>query len=272
MKNIGDQLLTKSRIELKLTWPEAFNAPSEHISHARFFVARNNSFSIWWQAKILLEETTISKVTRQEARNTLLELAKDFDQRLVIVDSGLVPVPLIGASAYSSFKPLLEVAPALPEDIKITETPSPVKSMFGAGELLLGLKTGDDAHSIDDATRLTIEGRVRQQFLARIGVIEKDGRQYKAKAEGVPSSPSEDKITLMPWWEGIPRLVLILGLEDLTVAHKAAESLAEIAINEDFRQAIHKAGAVPHLVRMLGCGDEESMEAAALSLDMLGKR
>lgn len=210
---------------------------------------------------------------RQGARNALLELAKDFDQRVAIIEEGLVPVPLIGASAYRSFKPLLEVAPSLPEDIKLGESQSPVESVFGAGELLLGLKAGDDAHDIDRATRLTIEGRVRQQFLARIGVIEREGRRSKLDLESAsPPAIAEDKFTLMPWWEGVPRLVLILGLEDLTVVQKAAEALAQIAINEDLRQAIHKAGAVPHLVRLLGCGDEAATEATALALDMLGRR
>jgi hypothetical protein len=219
--------------------------------------------------KILMEEMTVSKMTRKEARNTLLALAENPNYRLAIIENGLVPVPLIGASAYRSFKPLLEEAPPLPDNISLGEAP---KSDFGAGELLLGLKAGADTPEIDDATRLTIEGRVKQQFLARIGVIEKEAKMQNAKAETVLCAQSEeDKITFMPWWDGIPRLVLILGLNDLTVACRAAESMAEIAINEEHRQAIHKAGGVPHLVRLLGCGDEATTDATVLALDMLGK-
>jgi hypothetical protein len=48
--------------------------------------------------------------------------------------------------------------------------------------------------------------------------------------------------------------------------------MAEIAINEEHRQAIHKAGGVPHLIRLLGCGDEATTDATVLALDMLGKR
>jgi hypothetical protein len=222
------------------------------------------------QVKILMEEMTVSKMTRKEARNILLALAENPNYRLAIIENGLVPVPLIGASAYRSFKPLLEEAPPLPDNISLGEAP---KSDFGAGELLLGLKAGADAPEIDDATRLTIEGRVKQQFLARIGVIEKEAKMQNAKAETVLCAQSEeDKITFMPWWDGIPRLVLILGLNDLTVACRAAESMAEIAINEEHRQAIHKAGGVPHLVRLLGCGDEATTDATVLALDMLGKR
>ncbi|CAM6036739.1 unnamed protein product [Sphagnum compactum] len=219
--------------------------------------------------EILMEEMTVSKMTRKEARNILLALAKNPNYRLAIIENGLVPVPLIGASAYHSFKPLLEEAPPLPDNINLGEAP---KSDFGAGELLLGLKAGADTPEIDDATRLTIEGRVKQQFLARIGVIEKEEKMQNAKAETVLCAQSEeDKITFMPWWDGIPRLVLILGLNDLTVACRAAESMAEIAINEEHRQAIHKAGGVPHLVRLLGCGDEATTDATVLALDMLGK-
>lgn len=203
-------------------------------------------------------------MTRQEARNCLLQLAKDPIQKSVIVESGLVPVPLIGASAFRTFKPVMEDTFAIPEeDVPFTENPS-LTTVFGADKLLRGLKIGAGAADIDKTTVLLNEGKVRQQFLARIGVIE--------KRNGAKEEDDEDKVTFMPWWDGIARLVLILGLQNPSVAKQAAEALAEISITEDYRQAIHKAGAIPHLVKWLGSGDEAATEAAALALDMLGKR
>lgn len=205
-------------------------------------------------------------MTRQEARNCLLQLAKDPIQKSVIVEAGLVPVPLIGASAFRTFKPVMEDTFAIPEDdVQFTDNPS-LTTVFGADKLLRGLKIGADAADIDKTTVLLNEGKVRQQFLARIGVIEK---KNGVKGEDLSS---QDKVTFMPWWDGIARLVLILGLQNPSVAKEAAESLAEISITEDYRQAIHKAGAVPHLVKWLGSGDEAATEAAALALDKLGKR
>lgn len=205
-------------------------------------------------------------MTRQEARNCLLQLAKDPIQKSAIIEAGLVPVPLIGASAFRTFKPVMEDTFAIPEDIQFTQNPS-LTTVFGADKLLRGLKIGN-ADNIDKTTVLLNEGKVRQQFLARIGVIEK--KSGGTLEEDTSSSDSE--VTLMPWWDGIARLVLILGLQNPIVAKKAAESLAEISITEDYRQAINKAGAVPHLVKWLGSGDEAATEAAALTLDMLGKR
>ncbi|CAM6094598.1 unnamed protein product [Calypogeia fissa] len=210
-------------------------------------------------ARILLSDKEESKVARQEARNALLELTIDQHVKLLIIEEGLVPVPSIGASAYRSFKPLLQVAPALPESVKVKRPTSKVESKFGAGELLLGLSLENP--EIDDATRLNIEGKVRQQFLARIGLLGKT----PAKSDRI----GHERITLLPWWDGIPRLILILGLDDLTVARQAALAIADIAINEENRQAVHKGGAIPQLVRLLGSGDEDSTAAATFALDKL---
>nr|PNR35431.1 hypothetical protein PHYPA_023331 [Physcomitrium patens] len=216
-------------------------------------------------ARILLEETSSSKVTRQEARKCLLQLAKDPIQKSAIIETGLVPVPLIGASAFRTFKPVMEDTFAIPEDIQFTENPS-LTTVFGADKLLRGLKIGPA--DIDKITMLLNEGKVRQQFLARIGVIEK---KNDGQAEDLSPDSNENKYTFMPWWDGIARLVLILGLQNPDVAKEAAESVAEIAITEAYRQAFHKAGAVPHLVKWLGSGDVAATEAAALALDKLGK-
>ncbi|KAH6558810.1 hypothetical protein KP509_1Z044100 [Ceratopteris richardii] len=208
----------------------------------------------------LLKSAEGSKVTREEARKALLELIQNAQFKQIIIEEGLVPVPFIGAHAYKSFKPLLDVAPALPEGLNVKH-PS-VPSTFGAGELLLGLNNKDNPYDVDVVTQSAIEGRARQHFLGRIGLLEKEA----SKQESVSM---RKKVTIMSWWDGIPRLVLILGLEDITVASLAAKTISEIAINEDIRQAIQKAGSIPHLVRLLGSGDEYATEAAAAALERL---
>lgn len=213
----------------------------------------------------LLKSGGGTKITRQEARKLLLELVQNAQYKQIIIEEGLVPVPLIGASAYKSFKPLLDVAPPLPEGLNVE--PPPLPSTFGAGKLLLGLKGKSMVYDLDDATQRAIEGRARQHFLGRIGLLEKEASQQEAM--GVSR---KDSVTIMSWWDGIPRLVLILGLEEISVASLAANTISEIAINEEIRQAIHKAGSVPHLVRLLGSGDESATEAAASALERLATR
>ncbi|KAL3688296.1 hypothetical protein R1sor_014605 [Riccia sorocarpa] len=211
-------------------------------------------------AKLLVDEGA-TKVAKQEAKNALLELAKEDYVKLLIIEEGLVFVPVIGANAYRSFKPLLQEAPTLPESIAAQQASPKPPSTFGAGELLLGLNLENGGKEIDEAERLIIEGRVRQQFLARIGVLEKISPKVAKSDEG--------QATLMPWWDGITRLVLILGLDNFEVAKQALEAIAQISINEEYRQAVQKAGAVPHLVRWLGCGDEDITEAAVFALEKL---
>ncbi|MCO5584465.1 hypothetical protein L7F22_038393 [Adiantum nelumboides] len=210
----------------------------------------------------LLKSGEDSKVTRQEARKVLLELVQNAQFKQMIIEEGMVPVPLIGASAYKSFKPLLNVAPPLPEGLDVKS--SSVPSTFGAGKLLLGLGQKDDSYNLDDTTQIAFEGRARQHFLGRIGLLEKEASKQDAVA-----ASGKDAVTIMTWWDGIPRLVLILGLEDMKVASLAASTISEIAINEDIRLAIQKAGSIPHLVRLLGSGDEGATEAAAAALERL---
>lgn len=214
----------------------------------------------------LLTDGEGSKIMRREARSILLQLAHDDLYKRTIIEEGLVPVPLIGASAYNSFKPLLDVAPTLADEVKFEPSPS-LPSAFGAGKLLLGLNMGSSGYELDEATQLVIEGRSRQQFLARIGLLEKDARNTIEQGED-PVKKAYN-VTIMPWWDGIPRLVLILGLEDLRVATFAARTISEIAINEDIRQAIQRAGSIPHLVRLLGSGSEAATEASASALEQL---
>lgn len=204
-----------------------------------------------------------SKIARQEARKTLLELARKDQYKQIIIEEGLVPVPLIGASAYQSFKPLLDVVPSFPKGMNLEPSPS-LPSTFGAGNLLLGLNVKNNAYNLDDATQLVIEGRARQHFLGRIGLLEKE-----ASKQEVACVNKRANMTIMPWWDGIPRLVLILGLEDISVATLAASTISEIAVNEEIRQAIQKAGSVPHLVRLLGSGSESATQATACALERL---
>ncbi|PQQ20816.1 hypothetical protein Pyn_25087 [Prunus yedoensis var. nudiflora] len=73
-------------------------------------------------AKLLRTDIEGSKVIRKEARNALLELCKDEYYRILIVEEGLVPVPMIGAAAYKSFRPGLYSWPRLPDGTEIEQT------------------------------------------------------------------------------------------------------------------------------------------------------
>lgn len=56
------------------------------------------------EARNILSEDKELKVLRKEAKKALLELAKDVYYRILIVEEGLVLVPLVGSAAYKSFK------------------------------------------------------------------------------------------------------------------------------------------------------------------------
>ena len=196
------------------------------------------------QAKFLKNEVEGSKITRKEARNALLELSKDQYYKILIIEEGLIPVPLIGAAAYKSFKPGLNSWPRLPDGTEI-ERNSEKPSRFGASELLLGLNVDDKNVNLDEAKMNAIVGRTQQQFLARVGAIEiEDGRK-----ESEP--PSSQRLTLLPWVDGVARLVLILELGDEVAIARAAEAIADASINEEIRVAFREAGAVKHLIRLL---------------------
>eukprot|EP00897_Mesotaenium_endlicherianum_P008955 jgi/Mesen1/8088/ME000434S07338 len=236
-------------------------------------------------AKIINEECQVSKAALQRVRAVLTEMAgRDAALKSAVIEEGLAIVPLVGASAYASFKPLLQEEPRLPEKlgqkIKLVRTP-PEKDVFGAGKLLLGLQLPAGAQ-VDAESAREMEGRVRQKFLARLGLLEpkpKEGAGAGAgaaaaaatasAAEPADGGSSSDKVTVMPWWDGVARLVLILGLENADVAARAADAVADFAIAEDHRQAIRRAGAVPQLVRLLSSGNEAATAAAASALERL---
>ncbi|KAG4109572.1 hypothetical protein ERO13_1Z015600v2 [Gossypium hirsutum] len=157
-------------------------------------------------AKLLKTDMEGSKVIRKEARNALLELIKDQYYRILVIEEGLVPVPMM----------------------EIEQT-SKGPSKFGASELLLGLNVGENAE-LEEAKKNAIVGRTQQQFLARIGAIELDGKENL---------------------NGVARLVLILELNDEVAISRAAESIADSSINEHMRTSFKEAGAIKHLVRLL---------------------
>ncbi|XP_027360507.1 uncharacterized protein LOC113868801 isoform X3 [Abrus precatorius] len=214
-------------------------------------------------AKFLTSNLEGSKVIRKEARNALLELAKDKYYRILVIEEGLVPVPLIGAAAYKSLTPGLHLWPTLPDGIEIERTSSQ-SSKFGASDLLLGLNIDDKNANIEETKINAIIGRTQQQFLARVGALE-------VEEMAIPHSEcsNDQRSTLLPWMDGVARLVLILELEDKSAIIRAAESIATACINEDMRIAFKEAGAIKHLVRLLNCDDNAVQLAATQALERL---
>lgn len=218
------------------------------------------------QAKFLTSDSEGSKVIKKEARNALLELVKDEYYRILIVEEGLIPVPLIGAEAYKSFTPGLHSWPTLPDGTKI-ERISKEPSRFGAAELLLGLNIDESNANIEEAKKNAIIGRTHQQFLARIGAIE-----WETNTKSHSESSDSQQVTLLPWVDGVARLVLILELEDKSAIARAADSIADVSINEHMRIAFKEAGAVNHLVRHLNSDDGDVRLAVTRALERLSVR
>ncbi|KAM7271261.1 hypothetical protein ACFE04_030475 [Oxalis oulophora] len=107
-------------------------------------------------------------------------------------------------------------------------------------------------------------GRSKQQFLARFGAIElEDGQK--------PQSDVKDKqlSTLLPWVDGVARLVLILGLEDEGAVARAADSIADACINEHMRVAFKEAGSIKLLVQLLDHSNNNIRLSAICALERL---
>ncbi|KAK8567545.1 hypothetical protein V6N13_105506 [Hibiscus sabdariffa] len=213
-------------------------------------------------AKLLQTDLEEFKVIRKEARNALLELVKDQYYRILVVEEGLVPVPMVGSAAYKSFRPGLYSWPSMPDGTEIEQT-SKGPSRFGASELLLGLNVGENAE-IEEAKQNAIVGRTQQRFLARIGAIELDG-----KKESQPDTPTDNRLTLLPWIDGVARLVLILELDDEVAISRAAESIADSSINEHMRISFKEAGAIKHLIRLLDHNSYAVRSAVTHALERL---
>lgn len=214
-------------------------------------------------AKFLTSNLEGSKVIRKEARNALLELVKDNYFRILVIEEGLVPVPLVGAAAFKSFTPGLHMWPTLPDGTEIERT-SRQPSRYGASELLVGLNIDDKNANLDEAKVNAIVGRTQQQFLARIGALE-----MEEKTMPHSECSNDQRFTLLPWMDGVARLVLILELDDKSAIIKAAESIAIACINEHLRIAFREAGAIKHLVRLLSCEDDAVQLAATQALERL---
>lgn len=213
-------------------------------------------------AKFLPYESEVSRVIRKEARNALLELVKDDYYRILVIEEGLVPVPLIGAAAYKSYNPRSYEAPAFPDGTEIERTYDK-PSRFGAAELLIGLNVDNNAN-VDEAKVKAIIGQTQQQFLVRVGAIEMEETSTRSEC-----SDDQPRLTLLHWIDGVARLALILELEDKSAIVRAAESIASACINEHMRIAFKEAGAVRHLVRLLSWNDNAVQLAATQALEKL---
>ncbi|XP_034911182.1 uncharacterized protein [Populus alba] len=204
-----------------------------------------------------------SKVIRKEARNALVELSKNEYYRILVTEEGLVPVPLVGIAAYRSFTPSLLSWPSLPDGSKIERT-SKGPSRFGASELLLGLNIDDKNANLEEAKINAIIGRSKQQFLARSGAIEVEDTKLPQN-----ELSKNRKFTLLPWMDGVARLVLILELEDESAICRAAESIADASINEHLRNSFKEAGAVKNLIQLLDHNNDAIRFAAVGALERL---
>ncbi|XP_051121379.1 uncharacterized protein LOC127244864 [Andrographis paniculata] len=213
--------------------------------------------------KLLTLDPKESKVIKKTARSALLELAKDQYNRILVLEEGLVVVPLIGAEAYKSFRPSLYSWPSLPDGTKIEQRPNG-PSKYGASELLIGLNVDNKNVDLEEAKTKAVVGRTQQQFLARIGAIETED-DNKSNSEGSSSQNS----TLLPWTDAVARLVLILGLENESAIAKAAETIAGAAITERMRIAFKEAGAIKNLVELINHPNDTVKLAVIRALEKL---
>ncbi|KAL0430269.1 UNVERIFIED_CONTAM: Junction plakoglobin [Sesamum radiatum] len=214
-------------------------------------------------ANLLKANEEDSKVIRKVARNALLELAKDEYNRILVMEEGLVLVPLVGAAAYKSFRPALYSWPSLPDGTKIEQS-SKGPSRYGASELLLGLNVDDKNVELEEAKMNAVVGRTQQQFLVRMGSIEIED---DTKSNGEWSS--SQRVTLLPWVDAVARLVLILGLEDESAIARAAGSIADASVNEHMRTSFKEAGAIKHLVQLINHPSDTVRLAVIRALDRL---
>lgn len=215
------------------------------------------------KVSVLSEEKEL-KVLRKEAKNALLELAKDKYYRILIVEEGLVLVPLVGSAAYKSFRPDADSGLTWPDGTEIDKTyegPAP----YGASEVL-GLDVNGKI-PVDDAKAKAMIGQSTQQSLARAGVIEMDDEKVNQS-----ESSSDSKFTILEWIDGIARLVLILGLEDESAIARAAEAIADASISEHMRKSFKEAGAIKPLLQLLDHRSDAVRLAAVYALERLSIR
>ncbi|PIA63866.1 hypothetical protein AQUCO_00201293v1 [Aquilegia coerulea] len=211
-------------------------------------------------AKVLKGYAKESDIIRKVAINVLLELAKDEFYRILVIEEGLILVPLVGADAYKSFRP---GPPSFPDGTKL-EPSSSTSFGYGASEVLLGLNIQGKNFDFDEAEINAVVARTEQEFLIRLGAIEME-EGIKPELETL----TEHRYTLLPWIDGVARLVLILELEDVSAISRAALSIADASISEHMRMSFAVAGAIKNLVRLLDHHNENVKLAACHALERL---
>lgn len=203
------------------------------------------------------------KIIRKEAKSSLLALSTDEYYHTLIIEEGLVRVPLVGSAVYKAFRPLPHSWPSFPDGSEIQRSSRPSK--YGATELLLGLSVGEKETEPDEAKVNAMIGRSNQQFLARIGAIELDDEGNEQSG----GSQRNDLYTILPWVDGVARLVLIIGLEDASAIAKAAKAIGDASKNEHMRSSFKEAGAVKPLLQLLNHTDVPVRKAAVYALEKL---
>ncbi|TVU33902.1 hypothetical protein EJB05_15717, partial [Eragrostis curvula] len=213
-------------------------------------------------ARLVQNKEDDYKIVRKEARSALIQLASNDYYHSLIIEEGLVRVPLVGSAAYKAFRPLPHSWPSFPDGSEIQRSSRPSK--YGATELLLGLSVNEKETKPDEAKVNAMIGRSNQQFLARVGAIELDD-----EGKDQSGSAKNDLYTILPWIDGVARLVLILGLEDVSAIKKAASAIGDASVNEHMRTSFKEAGAVKPLLQLLKHSDAPVREAASYALEKL---
>ncbi|XP_019160278.1 PREDICTED: uncharacterized protein LOC109156869 isoform X2 [Ipomoea nil] len=171
-------------------------------------------------ARLLKTGMEGSKVIRKEAKNALLELAKDEYNKILVMEEGLVLVPLV-------------------------EQRSKVPSPFNT----------------EEAKANAMDGQARQRFLDRKGAIEIEDNKLNNESS---------RFTLLPWTDGVARLVLILGLfEDESAVARAAEAIADASFSEHMRFSFMEAGAVNRLTELIDHPNDKIRCAVVRALERL---
>ncbi|XP_031122636.1 uncharacterized protein LOC116025531 isoform X2 [Ipomoea triloba] len=172
-------------------------------------------------ARLLKTGMEGSKVIRKEAKNALLELAKDEYNKILVMEEGLVLVPLVEQRS---------------------KAPSPFNS--------------------EEAKVNAMDGQARQQFLDRKGAIEIEDNKLNHEL-------LSSRFTLLPWTDGVARLVLILGLEDELAVARAAEAIADASFSEHMRVSFMEAGAVNQLTELINHPNDKIRCAVVRALERL---
>ncbi|GBG90248.1 hypothetical protein CBR_g50426 [Chara braunii] len=114
------------------------------------------------------------------------------------------------------------------------------------------------------------EEQIQREFLARIGLEEgRETGNVPRKNDVENGGQGCRRRMIMSKTDGIPRVVLLLGLSDPSQASVAAEAVAELAILQENRKLLTAAGAIPRLIQLLTAGNECAIEAAAYAIEKM---